>query len=200
VSRPPKFSSDQILDAARDAIVTHGRGVTMAQIAAQMGAPTGSIYHRFGSRQELLVSLWLRSIHRLHLRLFQVLDAARADPLEALGAVAVEVVRYCREHPAEVLSMTLYRHARLMETVPDPLRQEVATLNDAIYARILETAARLHPAASSPHDAQWREVTMTAVLQLPYGLVRPHVGGAVPTWLDGMVRATVTAALMVKPG
>ena len=62
MARPAKFSLDDLLDAAGRVLLEKGRDITMAQIADAAGAPTGSVYHRFASREELLIRLWLRSI------------------------------------------------------------------------------------------------------------------------------------------
>ncbi len=37
------------------------------------------------------------------------------------------------------------------------------------------------------------ELITTAVQQSPYGLVRPYVGGDVPSWLDDVVVAAANA-------
>ena len=63
MARPAKFSLDDLLDAAGRVLLEKGRDITMAQIADAAGAPTGSVYHRFASREELLIRLWLRSIN-----------------------------------------------------------------------------------------------------------------------------------------
>jgi hypothetical protein len=60
--RPAKFTPDAILKAASEIVATRGPGATtMGEIAAKIGAPSGSLYHRFQSRDELLGRLWLLS-------------------------------------------------------------------------------------------------------------------------------------------
>src|SRR6185503_19176994 len=58
--RPSKFTEHQILDTAARIIANSGvPAATMSAIAHALGAPSGSIYHRFQSRDELLGRLWL---------------------------------------------------------------------------------------------------------------------------------------------
>jgi AcrR family transcriptional regulator len=54
-----------MLDAARDLLLARGSGsATIEAIADVSGASTGSIYHRFGSRDGLLTRLWIRAVYR----------------------------------------------------------------------------------------------------------------------------------------
>ena len=65
MGRPPKFDSQQILDATALLIAEGGpEQATVASIAKRLGAPSGSIYHRFESRDLLLARLWIRTVHR----------------------------------------------------------------------------------------------------------------------------------------
>jgi len=194
VGRNRKFTDDQLLDAVRDAVVAHGRGATVAQVSALSGAPTGSLYHRFTSREEMLIRLWLRSIERFHARLFEV-AAGWDDPGEALAGLAGATVAYCREEPAEALAMTLYRHERLMAVVPDALRERAAHVNDRAFSLLADLGARRFPAwAGEPGLV---EFVYTCVVGLCYGLIRPYVmsGTPIPGWLDEVIASGCAAAL-----
>ncbi len=60
MGRNARFSSDRILTAALELLAERGpEGVTMSAISRQTGAPIGSIYHRFPSRDLILALLWL---------------------------------------------------------------------------------------------------------------------------------------------
>jgi AcrR family transcriptional regulator len=63
MGRRALYSADQILDAARDLAAQSGpAAVTIAALGSALGgAPSGSLYHRFASRNELLGRLWLRT-------------------------------------------------------------------------------------------------------------------------------------------
>ena len=87
MARPALHSTDVILDAARDALLREGpRGATIQAISAASGAPTGTLYHRFGNRDRLLIEAWLRAVRRFQegflaaLEGRESLDAAIAAP------------------------------------------------------------------------------------------------------------------------
>lgn len=196
MARAAKFTEDDILDAAAAVIAEAGRGATVAQIARAAGAPVGSIYHRFGSREELLISLWLRSIRRFHVGLFEALEDP--DPQAAAIACAVHIPRYCREHPAEALATTLYRQTALVERAPSGLVDEVRHLNDAVDDATRELAARRYPAL----DEFRLGLIGTGCRESPYGLVRRYLGSTVPIpdWMDDVVRVSTTAILALGDG
>jgi AcrR family transcriptional regulator len=194
MGRTPRFTDDQLIDAARDAIATYGRGATIAQVGAVSGAPTGSIYHRFRSREQLMILLWLRSIERFHVRLFAVADEHR-DPEDALVAMAVETARYCRQHPSEALAMTLYRYDRLVVSAPESLLPRVIPINDRAFKLLATLGARCHPEMT--HDQHFVEMIFTCVVGLCYGLIRPYIvsGTPIPDWLDPVIISSCRAAL-----
>ncbi|MCA1655082.1 MAG: TetR/AcrR family transcriptional regulator, partial [Pseudonocardiaceae bacterium] len=63
MARTRLHTDERILDAARDLWLAD-RAVTTGGISERSGAPVGSLYHRFGSRDALLASLWLRTVRR----------------------------------------------------------------------------------------------------------------------------------------
>jgi AcrR family transcriptional regulator len=68
------------------------RGATVEAIAESSGAPTGSIYYRFRSVDELLARLWIRAVRRTH---ELVREAASADPVETVVAGALALYDFC---------------------------------------------------------------------------------------------------------
>jgi AcrR family transcriptional regulator len=61
MGRKPRFTRDQFSTAALSLVSEGGpKAVTVAAIAARTGAPVGSVYHRFPSREHLLAAAWLR--------------------------------------------------------------------------------------------------------------------------------------------
>lgn len=189
MARPAKFTTEQFLDGALVAVGRHGTAATLAHVGAAVGAPSGSLYHRFPTREHLFVALWLRSVRRFHAGLLAA--AAIDDPHAALAACAVHVPRFCREHPDEALALTLYRQQVLVQEAPEGLADEVRTVNDAVLAQYRRLCRRRYGRTSKHLLA----VVATAVQQCPYGLVRPYVGGDVPRWLDDAVLAASTAIL-----
>lgn len=58
----------------------------MDQLVATSGAPKGSVYHRFGTLDELLAPLWLRAARRSQAAFLAALDVE--DPTEAAVSAA----------------------------------------------------------------------------------------------------------------
>lgn len=182
MARPAKFSAGELLDGARDAVLRYGLDVTVAQVSATVGAPSGSLYHRFPSRDHLMVSLWLRSVRRFHEG--YLVAAAEPDVHSALRACAVYIPRYCRAFPADARAMMLFRHSQLTLDAPASLRDEVTTVNDRVSVALRGLANRRYGAPARPAQLA---LVRAAVNQAPYGLVRPYVGGPVPEDLDDIV-------------
>lgn len=191
MARPAKFTPDDILDATSAAVGTHGPAATIAQVSAQIGVPVGSIYHRFPSREHLMTSLWLRAIRRFHVGL---LDTGQiTDPREALLAQAVHQPRFCREHPRDAFVMSLHSQRQLLTSCPDELRQDVAGINDDIWALGHDQMQALY-GTSKGHIA---DVVALAIRQTPYGMIRSHIRSqqTIPLWFDDAVRAASAAIL-----
>lgn len=201
MARPTKFSTDALLDAAAQAVREHGRAATIAQVAELSGAPVGSIYHRFGSRDELLGELWLRSIHRFHAALHLALG--HPEPRTAALSAAVLIPGFCREHPLDATAMTLYSQADLLDRGPESLQARVAVVNDEIFAAFARLAEQLCGGQDSgaPGTAgtggRGRELVACACVANPYGLVRPYVRAGVdlPDWLEEATAASSGAIL-----
>ncbi|GAA3692222.1 TetR/AcrR family transcriptional regulator [Zhihengliuella alba] len=179
-----KFSHDGILDAAAREALEHGTDVKVGAVARRLGAPSGSIYHRFPSRDELLVQLWLRSVRRFHEHYLAA--GGDPDPQRALLGMAVSVASFTREHQSDAAAMTLFRQSRLAETAPVSCRAEVEQVNVDVHRRLAELAEARYPRRTQRHETLVR----MAAIEGPYGLVRPYVRGSVPEWLDEVVEAS----------
>lgn len=184
-----KFTTDGILDAAAEEVRAHGSAVRIANIADRLNAPTGSIYHRFGSREELLVHLWLRSVRRFH----EVYLAAGEDddPERALLGMAESVVTFARDHPRDATAMTLFRQKRLVETAPESCREAVASVNDGIHDRLGQLTHLRYGRTTEKRS----QLVRIAAADGPYGFVRPYLWDSVPEWLPSVVVASSTAVL-----
>ncbi len=77
MARPVKYSDSRILDATARVVADAGLdGASVAQVAKSLGAPSGSVYHRFPSRKHLLGALWVRTLKSFH----DALQEATAEP------------------------------------------------------------------------------------------------------------------------
>lgn len=189
MARPAKYTAGQILDAAREATVEHWRDTTIAHVAERVGAPVGSIYHRFPSRDALFGALWARSIRRFHEGL--IVAAEIEDPVASMAAMARHIPRFCRENPGDAKAMTLYRLPDLLEKVPVEQRANLASINDDVDAGLRRVAARRYGRLT---DRRYR-LALIGTRQCPYGLVRPLIGGDIPREFDAICVAATEGIL-----
>ncbi|WP_340537086.1 TetR/AcrR family transcriptional regulator [Nocardioides sp. GXZ039] len=193
--RPAKFTDEEVLDAALSCVSDDGAGVTMADVAARLGGPVGSIYHRFASRDELLARLWIRTVRDFQAGLFALAETYEGDPERILVDSALHVPRYCREHPDRARALSLFRQPVLLASAPEGVRDDVASLNDGID-RLARRLTRAHYGSAS---AAHVELVLLATRIAPYGLVRPYVGAPVPPVIDQATRASAEAILSLEP-
>jgi len=175
MGRPPKFSEDEILDAAMRVVATEGtRAATMARIAAAAGAPVGSLYHRFRSRELLLAHLWVRTVSHFQEGFVAALDAADIDG--AGTGAALHGVRWAREHLDEARVLLLHRRRDLAAEWPDELGDELAALQDQLETAVTGHARRRY--GTRGEEAVQR--VQLALVDLPYAAVRRYVGAGQP--------------------
>lgn len=185
-----KFTADGVLDAAAQEVLLRGPYVTIGDIARRLGAPTGSIYHRFDSREELLVRLWLRSVRRFHVAYLEAGDDPDAE--RALLSMAASVATFTRDHQAEAAAMTLFRQSRLVDSAPESCRREVAQVNNEIHTRLASLAALRYGGDPTPRQLAYVRVASS---EGPYGLVRPYIWDGVPDWLPEVIVVSSRAVL-----
>ncbi len=185
----PKFTHDGILDAAAQEVLRRGAAVTIGDVARRLGAPSGSIYHRFPSREELLVRLWLRSVRRFHETYLAAGEGG--DPEQALVAMALQVASFTAQHRAEAVAMTLFRQSRLVDTAPAPCQDEVRTVNDTVHARLAELGQARYARVTPRHLT----LVHVAAIECPYGLVRPYLWTAIPDWMAETIAVSSRAIL-----
>ncbi|MGA5756914.1 TetR/AcrR family transcriptional regulator [Nonomuraea bangladeshensis] len=185
--RSPSFTHDQILDAARDAAFEHWRSATVGHVTALLGAPSGSIYHRFPSRDVLFATAWIRSIKAFQAGLTSAADTD--EPIEAIVRTALWIPDFCRRHPRDARMMTVFRYADLIATGPPQLQEELRDLNAPVAAHLRRLTERRY-GRITPHGL---EVIALACRDSPYGIVRPIIGEPIPAWIDDAVRVTSTA-------
>lgn len=182
-----------MLDAARGLLLDEGAGsATIEAIAATSGAPTGSIYHRFGSRDELLARLWVRAVYRSQASFVIALE--REDPRDAALAGAMSIIDFCEEHPADAQLLVAFRREDLIRAVPDgQLGEELEQLNRPVERAVVKLAKRLYGSRSR----RALDRTLLAVFDLPYGAARRHLitGSPLPAGLRADLAAAVATVL-----
>ncbi|KAF0847801.1 TetR/AcrR family transcriptional regulator [Nocardia caishijiensis] len=183
MGRPPLHDHDSFLDAAARLFAAQGsRAVTMAAVARSIGAPSGSIYHRFPDRPALLAALWLRSGRRFLEGYSRVVGVAPSTA-DAVAASAW-IVDWCRDNLAEAIVLQAGARTFTPDEWPESARAELAE-HDAIRRQTLRTAvAALAEQTGLPHDR-----ILFTLVDMPLAVVRPYFHNGEPP----PVRATELA-------
>ena len=194
--RPARFPAEAILDSSLALVSERGpSALTITGAADRLGAPSGSIYHRFSGRAALAGALWLRSVRRFQAGFLSALDDP--DPLRAARRAAMHVVSWSRDNPSEARLLLLHRSEDLAHTDwPQDLRAENAALRKQLERAIRELCTSLAAA-----DSGSRRRVQFAVVDIPYAAVRQSLaaGGRLHPSLDGLVEEAVTALLAPLP-
>jgi AcrR family transcriptional regulator len=172
------FSTEAILDAAREVIVARGaRSATVEAIARQAGAPVGSIYHRFSSIDELLARVWLRAVRRTQQRSLEV-PVADDRPLQSAVAVALAMYDHCLAEPLDTLLLDALSRTALLALTSGELHEELESVNAEIEAMM----ARLARALLGKADRAARDLVVLALVDLPHGFAHRQLssGRATP--------------------
>ena len=186
--RPRLHATEDLLDAAATLAAEHGPGkVTMAAVAAATGAPSGTLYHRFGNRAGLLAAVWLRTVTAFQDGYFTALE--REPVLEALVAAARHVVAWSREHPRDLRILLRGPAEFELATAPADVRARVEAAQQRLEDAFRSTATRL---PGDPADA--RDVVVLVTVDLPYAVARRHLrAGAIPDAVDVLLERSVRA-------
>ena len=100
-----------------------------------MGAPTGSIYHRFASRDVLLATVWLRAAAAFQDAVFERLSGA--VPREAGLKAALYMAKRVREEPREARLLLLHRRDDFVDRGwPATFRRRAARLAQQIETEL----------------------------------------------------------------
>ncbi len=112
------------LDAARRLIVEHGyRGVSMRDIAADVGCSVSSLYSHFANRDALIHTLIDEGFERWYGELLEV-TRATPEPLDRLESIARHYVAFGLENPELYEIMYLF-HPHTMERVPKEIFRRI---------------------------------------------------------------------------
>ncbi len=184
MGRNARFTDDQILGAALALLAERGPdGVTMSDISGQTGAPIGSLYHRFPSRDHLMARLWLTIVESFQEGFLE--DLARGDGLSA----ALYTPRWTRGHFDEGRVLLLFRREELVAGEwPEEVKGRAASL-----ARELEEGFRdfVRERFGGVTDEMLATVAF-ALIHAPYGATRPYLerGEIPPAVIDRLIEKT----------
>ena len=168
------------------------QAVTVAALAKELGAPTGSIYHRYNSREELLAELWMDVVEGFQTGF--VAQLARADDVEGAVAAALFMASWTRQHPLEARLLLLHRRQDFVAGAwPAGLVDRAAGLEPQLGSALRAYAQRAFGRADSETMARVRY----ALLDAPFGCIKPYVQARkrMPPVLDDLVARTARAVL-----
>jgi AcrR family transcriptional regulator len=184
MGRNAHFKNEQFVESALKIAADQGpTAVTIAAVAREVGAPVGSVYHRFLSRDVLLAEVWLQVVTSFQEGFLKVLNSD-----EGLQA-ALHTLRWVRLNPAEARILLLYRREELVSgDWPEELREwtmEIAQqLNEGIHKYVKKTFGR----------ANRRELdrTIFALIDVPYAAVLRYIrqGKKPPVAVEDYIRET----------
>ena len=184
-----KFSQMDFLTAAQAIVAAEGpAAVTIASISARLGAPTGSFYHRFASRNVVLGELWLRTVLDFREGISAALDAG--DGLQA----ALHTPAWVRAHPDNARLLLMYDRKDFVQGEwPEELRERVAEMTQRMEAGSLRQARVIFG------DDGREEVRLAQFLisEVPVAAVRQHLvrGEQPPLLVDRLIRTTYRAVV-----
>ncbi|MFI6144458.1 TetR/AcrR family transcriptional regulator [Streptomyces sp. NPDC051109] len=190
--RPPRFGVEALLDAAVLLAAEGGpTAVTMSAVAQAVGAPSGSVYHRFPGRPALLAEVWLRTVEGFQEGYLAALDGA-PDPRTAARAGARHVVAWSRAHPREA-ALLLYGAVEFGRAGwSEEHRERADRGNERVFARL-----GLIGAALGLTGPEGRDRIALALIDLPLAVVRRplRAGDALPPHAEDLAEESAAALL-----
>jgi AcrR family transcriptional regulator len=162
--------------------------VTVGLITARLGAPTGSFYHRFASRDAVLGALWLQTVLDFQQGITAALDAG--DGLRA----ALHTPAWAREHLDGARLLLLYHRDDFVQgDWPRALRDRVAA-QTARMADGFARGARLIFGGTGPEEIRR---TQFLLAEVPVAAVRRHLERREPPppIVDELIRLTYRAVV-----
>jgi len=184
-----KFSQVDFLTAAQAIAAAQGpAAVTIASITARLGAPTGSFYHRFASRNVVLGELWLRTVLDFQEGIGAALEAG--DGLRA----ALHTPAWVRAQPDNARLLLMYDRKDFVQGEwPEELRERVAEMTER-----MEAGSRQRARVIFGEDGR-EEVRLAQFLiaEVPVAAVRQHLvrREAPPPLVDRLIRTTYRAVV-----
>lgn len=195
MGRPAEHTEQDFIDAAAELFASGGaRAVTMMAVARSVGAPSGSVYHRFPDRPALLAALWLRTLRRFQQAYRDVLgsDPTAQDAVEATAWI----VDWCRENLSEAVVLQAGSRTFDREHWPAEAQAELADMDAAMQRLVANTVRAVAADTGRPQDQ-----VAFAVLDLPLAAVRRHLlaGEPPPPRTTSLVRSLAERIMLADP-
>ncbi|MDB5373483.1 MAG: TetR family transcriptional regulator [Belnapia sp.] len=181
--RTARFSEDDFIQAAMALVAEGGpAAATMQAIARRVGAPTGSIYHRFESRAAVLGTAWNAAYASFTRVLTPLLHQGR--PREA----ALAILPWAMADERRARFLLLHEPVALFEDTPPPapLREALERLEDEFDAAFRACVAVAGDGASRDEELARAKFL---IFDAPVAILRPHLvrGGTLPPFAARMI-------------
>lgn len=177
--RLAQFSADCFVSAAIALVAEAGpSAASIPAIARRVGAPTGSLYHRFPSKAAVLAAAWA-DVHG-------DFTAAMVPPLFEGRArdAAMTLVEWSRARPLRARFLLLNDFGALVDgaPVPDDLRAEIGRQED-VLDRAFQSLVGGDAAPAVAAALRFR------VFDAPVAALRPHLigRGPIPDYVEALV-------------
>lgn len=201
MARPRIHDEDMLLDTAEQLLLEDPSALTIRALAQRSGASSGTLYHSFHSRTELLGRMWLRGA-RMYLELQEAAieevlgdgEAGRERAAAATVAASLTLLRFSAERPATAnLLVSFKRDSLLGSDLPEELVQALRGLD----AELLEQMKRLARSLTGRADRRTVDIVAACLVDLPSAFVpgrRPRVADT-ERLLEAAVRGVLGDAL-----
>jgi AcrR family transcriptional regulator len=195
VGRAALFSDEQILATATQQVARAGPRASVAALARSLGAPSGSIYYRFASRDTLVAEVWLRAVRDFQHGFLAALD--RPDLDDAALAAATHVPRWCAASLDQAIVLHRHRLEDLVDAWPESLAPDRAALNKDLHSALRRHASGRYGSARGVAFSR----TTLALVNVPGGAVRPFLDRhqPPPEWAIDAIGAASLAVLRAGP-
>jgi AcrR family transcriptional regulator len=184
-----KFNDADFTGAALAIAAERGPlAVTVGSITERLGAPTGSFYHRFASRDVLLGELWLQTVLD-----FQKGTTAALDAGDGLRA-ALHIPVWVREHLDEARLLLLHHRDDFVQGEwPQSLRERVAAQAERMAGGFARAARLIFGRARSEEIRR----AQFMLAEVPVAAVRRHIERREPPppMVEELIRITYYAVV-----
>ncbi|WBV43901.1 TetR/AcrR family transcriptional regulator [Pseudoroseomonas cervicalis] len=194
--RTARYSAALFVDAAMTLVAEHGPAAASLQaIARKVGAPTGSIYHRFESRSAILGTAWNQAYGGFVARLAPLLRQGR------MREAALAILPWAAEDPRRARFLLLHEPVDLFEDTPPPapLRETLERLEAELDGAFRQGLV-LHRGGAAPAAEDLARARFL-VFDGPIALLRPALleGGSLPPHLGAMIHELHAGLALLAP-
>lgn len=190
MGRSSRFTREQLVGQAVEVAAEQGPdAVSMLGVAKAVGAPSGSMYHRFDSRPQLLGEVWQAALEA-----FQDYWWVRAKDEQEAGNIAVVTLHWARHHRSLARVLLLHSVDRfVIDECPAAIRDAINGLQQRTAKQLREMAQRFLGHA----DARAVERTTFALANLPIAAIRRPLkeGRPITQYTESLVHDAATCLM-----